>query len=172
VGSGALALPAGALSFLLARALVLCENGWALLGKFAPRDVLVLCELASRFAGGKPPALGLPAARAGAFLSALERSVPGTVRSAAAALGAASAEELRDFDPRAYTTAVQRTASRVALLYTGDAQGALVGLSALERDAEGDAVEPAQALALPDLRDVALFALSDRYLELRGLLLG
>ena len=94
------------------------------------------------------------------------------MRSWAAALGKASAEELREFDPRAYVTALKRTASRVALLYTGDPHGALAGLSALARDADEAAVEPAQALSLPDLRDVALFALSDLYLESRGLLVA
>jgi hypothetical protein len=169
VGAGALALPPGALSFLLARALQLCGTGWALAGKFAPRDVVILCELACRFAGGEPPAMGLPAQRAGAFLEALHRSVPDTVRSWASTLAAASTDELNGFDPRAFGAAVQRTASRVALLYTGDAHGALTGLAALDPEAAAD---PVQALQLPDLRDVALFALSDLYLELRVLLVG
>ncbi len=169
VGAGALALPPGALSFLLARALHLCGAGWALAGKFSPRDVVILCELACRFAGGEPPSLGLPAQRAGAFLEALSRSVPDPVRSWASTLAAASTDELNGFDPRAFGAAVQRTASRVALLYTGDAHGALAALAALDPEAPGD---PVQALQLPDLRDVALFALSDLYVELRAHLVG
>jgi tetratricopeptide (TPR) repeat protein len=169
VGAGALALPPGALSFLLARALHLCRAGWSLAGKFSPGDVAILCELACRFAGGEPPGLGLPEKQAGAFLEALSRSVPAPVRSWASALAAASTDELRGFDPRAFGAALQRTASRVALLYTGDAHGALTALAALDPEAAGD---PVQALRLPDLRDVALFALSDLYLELRVLLLG
>jgi hypothetical protein len=169
VGAGALALAPGALSFLLARALHLCGAGWALAGKFAPHDVAILCELACRFAGGEPPALGLPAQRAGAFLEALRRSVPDPVRSWASTLAAACTDELTGLDPRAFGAAVQRTASRVALLYTGDAHGALVALAALDPEAAAD---PVQALQFPDLRDVALFALSDLYLELRVLLVG
>jgi len=169
VGAGALALSPGALSFLLARALHLCGAGWALAGKFAPRDVAILCELACRFAGGEPPAMGLPAQRAGAFLEALHRSVPDPIRSWASTLAAACTDELAGLDPRAFGAAVQRTASRVALLYTGDAHGALVALAALDPEAAAD---PVQALQLPDLRDVALFALSDLYLELRVLLVG
>jgi hypothetical protein len=128
-----------------------------------------LCELACRFAGGEPPALGLPAPRAGAFLGALHRSVPDPVRSWAATLAAGCADELSGMDPRAFGAAVQRTASRVALLYTGDAYGALVALAALDPEAAAD---PVQALQLPDLRDLALFALSDLYQELRVLLVG
>jgi len=40
----------GAIAFTTARSASLAVAGWALLGKFAPRDVLILCELAARFA--------------------------------------------------------------------------------------------------------------------------
>jgi hypothetical protein len=165
VGVEALSLAPGVLAFLVARALVLCGQGWSLLGKFAPKDVLVLAELATRFAGGEPPPLGLPAPRAGAFLQALAGSVPAEVRSWARPLGPPSAEELRDFDPRAFSAALQRTACRVALLYTGDVHGALTALSGLDPAAAG--AEPGRVLEFPDPRDLALFALSDLYGELR-----
>ena len=167
IGTGALSLPAGGVAFLVARAVWLTGRCFTLIGKFAPRDVLILCELASRFAGGAPPALGLPPARAGAFLAALEGTVPPEVRSRAAALGAASAEELRDLEPGAFAAALQRTAGRVALLHTGDLHGALSALAAL-RSSE----DPLRALALPDLRDLVLFALSDLFLELRAQVVG
>ena len=173
VGSGAVALGQGALAFLVTRALALSGVGWTLIGKFAPRDVLILCELASRFAGGEPPGLGLPTQRAGAFLSALERSVPASVRSWAGPLGPASAEELRlGFDSAAFGSALERSAGRVALLHAGDPHGALTALWRLERPDEPPAKDPVAALERPELSDLARFALSDVYLELRSMLLG
>jgi hypothetical protein len=175
VGARALdSLSPSALSFLVARALELLRAGWALVGKFAPRDVAILCELASRFAGGQPPPLGLPEQRAGSFLTALASSVPPSLRDRAAALGKASAEELATLDVRTLVTALRRTANRVALLYVGDAQAALEALARQERGLvpPNAAVDPARALAVPDLRDVALFALSDLYAELRAGVVG
>ena len=171
LGADASSLPQGSLAFVLARSLALANAGWTLLGKFAPRDVLILCELACRFAGGEPPGLGLPSQRSGAFLAALERSVPAAAKSWTGPLGPASAEELRhDFDPAAFRQALERTADRLALLHAGDPHGALVALSRLER--AGDAPAAASPLDLPELAELARFALSDLYLELRGMLLG
>jgi tetratricopeptide (TPR) repeat protein len=172
VGADTPSLPQGALAFLLARSLALAGAGWTLLGKFAPRDVLILCELASRFAGGEPPSLGLPSQRAGAFLSAMERTVPAAARSWVGPLGPASAEELRQgFDPAAFRVALERSAERVALLHAGDPHGALTVLSRLERGAEA-APAPASTQDRPEQLDLARFALSDLYLELRGMLLA
>ena len=169
VGADVPSLPPGGITFLVARALALASAGGTLLGKFAPKDVLILCELASRFAGGEPPSLGLPTQRAGAFLAALERTVPASVRSWTTPLGPASAEELRHgFDPVAFGLALDRTASRLALLHAGDPHGAL---TALGRAARASA-EPGSALERPELADLARFALSDLYLELRGIILG
>ena len=171
VGADVPALPPGALAFLLTRSIALAGSGWALLGKFSPRDVLVLGELASRFAGGEPPRLGLPTQRAGAFLAALERSVPASVRSWIGPLGAPSAQELRNLDPESFTAALGRSASRVALLHTGDPYGALVALwGPLQLGVQRQ--DPVAALERPDLADLSRFALSDLYLELRGMLLG
>jgi hypothetical protein len=172
VGPDALSLPPGALSFLVARALALAGAGWALLGKFSPRDTLILGELASRFAGGEPPRLGLPGQRAGAFLAALERSVPPSVRSWVSPLGAPSAEELRSLDPDAFASALERSAGRVALLHAGDLHGALTALWRGRRPGTMPTDDPAAALDRPDLSDLARFALSDIYLELRGMLLA
>jgi hypothetical protein len=160
------------LAFLAARTLDLVDHGWALTGKFAPRDVGILLELACRFAGGAPPPMGLPAERAGAFFAVLESQVPPAARAAATELGAAASEELAGTDPRALAAALRRTANRVALLYAGDPGPALRALALLDRRVEGGALDPAQALALPDLRDLALFALSDPFLQLRALVLG
>jgi hypothetical protein len=154
-------------AFLAARAVDLLANGWALAGKFAPRDVGILLELACRFAGGSPPSLGLPAERAGAFLKALEASVPEATRRAARALAADASAELGATDPRAFAAAVRRTANRVALLYGGDPGAALGLLARLDRRLEAGPAAPADVLALPDLRDLALFALSEPFLELR-----
>ncbi|GAO05515.1 hypothetical protein PSR1_04429 [Anaeromyxobacter sp. PSR-1] len=165
-------LPEGALAFLAARTLDLLEHGWALLGKFAPRDTAILLELACRFGGGAPPAMGLPAAHAGAFLAALERTVPGEVSATAAALAGPAAAELRTLDPRALAAAVRRTANRVGLLHAGDPGHALRTLALLDRRLDGGPLDPAEALALPDLRDLALLALSDPFVELRVAVLG
>jgi hypothetical protein len=172
VGPDALSLGGGATAFLVARALALAGAGWALLGKFSPRDTLILGELACRFAGGEPPRLGLPGQRAGAFLAALERSVPPSVRSWVGPLGAPGAEELRSFDPDAFGAALERTAGRVALLHAGDLHGALTALWRGPRPGTMPTDDPATALERPDLSDLARFALSDIYLELRGMLLG
>jgi hypothetical protein len=169
---GVAVLDDAALGFVAARSLDLVSHGSTLVGKFAPRDVGILLELACRFAGGTPPSLGLPAERAGAFLTVLGQSVPGSVIEAVRPLGAAAAQELAETDPRAFTAALRRTANRVALLYGGDPGSALRALALLDRRLAGGPVDPAQALALPDLRDLALFALSDPFLELRTAVLG
>ncbi len=172
MGAGVAVLDDFALSFLAARTLDLLDHGWALVGKFAPRDVGILLELACRFAGGAPPSMGLPAERAGAFLAVLESQVPPAARASARDLGAAASQELAETDPRAFAAALRRTANRVALLYSGDPGAALRTLALLDRRLEAGAMDPVQALALPDLRDVALFALSDPFLELRAAVLG
>jgi hypothetical protein len=165
-------LPPGAISFLVARSVALAGACWPLVGKFAPRDVLILGELASRFAGGEPPSRGLPLDRAGAFLAALERSVPPSMRDFLAGLGPESAAELAGLDPVAFASALERTANRVALLHSGELHGALGALARLQRPGQPSPTDPAAALERPDLADLARFALSDRYLELRGMLLG
>jgi hypothetical protein len=166
-------LPAASLAFLAARTLDLLDRGWALAGKFAPKDVAILLELACRFTGAAPPAAGLPPERAGAFLAALEAQVPPDVRATARALGPDAVSELVETDPRAFTAALRRTANRVALLHAGDPGPALHALALLDRRlGAGAPADPGQALALPDLRDLALFALSDPFLDLRAAALG
>ncbi len=169
---GTAALPAGSLPFVAARTLDLLQHGGALVGKFAPRDLGILLELACRFAGGAPPPLGLPAERAGAFIGALVATVPPDVRARAAALAAAASAELRSLDPRALAASLRRTANRVALLHAGDPGAALGALALLDRRLDDGPPDPAQALALPDLRDLAVLALSDGFLELRRSVLG
>jgi hypothetical protein len=83
----------------------------------------------------------------------------------------AGAEELASVDPRAFATALRRSANRVALLYAGDPAGALEALAALEARPDGTP-GPSRSLALPDLRDLALFALSDPFLDLRLAVIG
>jgi hypothetical protein len=165
-------LPAASLAFLAARTLDLLDHGWALAGKFSPKDVTILLELACRFAGATPPPCGLPDGRAGAFLEALEAQVPEAARAEARELGPAAANELADVDPRAFTAALRRTANRVALLYSGDPAPALQALALLDRRLEAGPIDPARALALPDLRDIALFSLSDPFLDLRTTSVG
>ncbi|HET8541851.1 MAG TPA: hypothetical protein VFL83_18380, partial [Anaeromyxobacter sp.] len=165
-------LPPAALAFLAARSLDLLDHGWALVGKFAPRDAGILLELACRFAGGTPPALGLPAERAGAFLKVLAAKVPAAAAAAAAELAAPASVELAETDPRAFAAGLRRTANRVGLLYAGDPGAALHALALLDRRLEAGPVDPVQALALPDLRDLALFSLSDPFLDLRAGALG
>ena len=172
LGGGVAALDAPALAFLAARTLDLVDHGWALVGKFAPKDVGILLELACRFSGGAPPSMGLPAERAGAFLAVLESQVSVGARSAARELGVAAAQELGDTDPRALAAALRRTANRVGLLYAGDPGAALRALALLDRRLGAGPVDPREALALPDLRDLALFALSDPFHELRAAVLG
>jgi hypothetical protein len=165
-------LAPGAMAFLAARSLALASSGWALVGKFAPRDTLILCELSARFAGGEPAPRGLPLDRAGAFLAALERTVPPSMRDRVGALGPASADELSHLDPAGFATALERTANRLALVHAGDLHGALSVLGRLPRSGAALPADPVAALARPDLADLAGFALSDLFLELRGMLLG
>jgi tetratricopeptide (TPR) repeat protein len=159
-------LPDSARAFLAGRAMDLLTHGWALIGKFAPRDVGILLELACRFAGGSPPSLGLPEQRAGAFLKALEASVPVATRGSAGGLGQAAAAELASLDPRRLSTALRRTANRVALVHAGDPGAALSVLAQLERRSPAQGPEP-RPLELADVRDLASFALSEAFLDLR-----
>ncbi|WP_374109414.1 tetratricopeptide repeat protein, partial [Anaeromyxobacter sp. SG17] len=172
VAAGAEKLAPAALAFAAARAVDLLGHGWALAGKFAPRDVGILLELACRFSGGSPPSQGLPPERAGAFLAALELSVPPSVREDARRLARDASGELAATDPRALAAALRRTANRVALLRCGDPGAALHALLLADRRLVESPPAPARALALADLRDVALFALSDPFLELRLAALG
>ena len=55
----------------------------------------------------------------------------------------------------------------MALLYAGDPGAALRALALVDRRLEAGALDAAHALALPDLRDLALFALSEAFLDLR-----
>ena len=164
-------LPEPLLPFLLARTLDLVHHGWALGGKFAPRDVGILLELACRFAGGTAPSLGLPAERAGSYLAALSRTVPAGMLERARLLAPEAARELAGFDPTRFGEALRHTANRLALLYAGDPGDALRLLSALETGPAGPP-EPAQAIALHELEDLAQFALSDQFVELRLAVLG
>lgn len=157
----------GALAFLAARTFDLLGRGWALAGKFAPKDVAILVELACRHVGVPVPAMGLPPHRADAYLAALARAVPPSVRERALELAPAAGEELATFDARRFTAALRRTANRVAALYTGDPGAGLRALAFAERRGGQAEVDPVEALSLPDLRDLALFALSDPFIELR-----
>ncbi|MFL5300852.1 MAG: hypothetical protein ACJ79R_10985, partial [Anaeromyxobacteraceae bacterium] len=151
---------------LAARALALLDLGATLPGKFAPSDFGTLLELACRFAGGDPPPLGLPARRAPAFLDALARTVPPTARARAEALAPAAAAELASLAPRDLATALRHGATRIALLHAGDAHAAAAALLAGERRVEVLALP--RALEHGDLLDLAAFALSERYAELRS----
>jgi hypothetical protein len=159
-------LPPAELAFLAARTVDLVSRGWALAGKFAPRDVGILLELACRFAGATPRSLGLPAERAGAFLAVLEGAVPPSIARQAGSLAEPASRELAAIDPRAFATALRRTANRVALLYGGDPCAALENLARGIRRDDAAASEPAKALLHPDLRDLADLALSDLLADL------
>ena len=165
LGGGLARRPPAERRFLVARGLALVDLGWALLGKFSPRDRALLGELACRFAGGSPGA-ALPPERARAFLEALERAVPAAARSAAIPLAAAAAVELATADPSQLGPALRQTASRWALLHGGDPGAALGALVASERRLRG--ASHAVALAHPELRDLAAFAISDAFLEARA----
>ncbi|MCM2334490.1 MAG: hypothetical protein NDI82_11165, partial [Anaeromyxobacteraceae bacterium] len=89
----------------------------------------------------------------------------------AAPLGEGAAEELARTDVRALSAAIRRTGARVGLLVTGDPGAALAALLLLERQRPATP-DPAAALALPDLRDLALLALSDPFLDLRVTVVG
>jgi hypothetical protein len=152
--------------FLVARGLALVDLGWSLVGKFAPRDVAILCELACRFAGAAPSSTALSGEHARPFLDALERLVPSTVRERAAALAPEAARDLMSLAPREFAAALRQTASRLALLHGGDPRAALTSLALGERLMAPPPGE--QALSHPDLRDLAAFALSESHLELRA----
>jgi tetratricopeptide (TPR) repeat protein len=166
-GAETAGLPESSLAFLAARTFDLLSRGWALAGKFAPKDVGILVELACRYIGAPVPVMGLPAQRADAFLAALARTVPPSVRERALLLVTSAEEEIATFEPRRFTAALRRTANRVALLYTGDPGAALRALAAGERRMGQAEFDPVEAISHPDLHDLALFALSDPYVELR-----
>jgi hypothetical protein len=84
----------------------------------------------------------------------------------------ASAEELASLDPVAFAAALEGTAARLALLYTGDLLGALSVLSRAQRPGVVATADPVAALERPDLASLARFALSDAFLDLRAMLLG
>jgi tetratricopeptide (TPR) repeat protein len=165
-GAGFASRPDGERRFLAARALALADLGWALAGKFAPRDVGVLLELSARFAGGRPPSLGLPPERAPAFLAALERVVPPSVQERARALGERAAAEVAAIAPRELASALRQSASRTALVHAGDARSAVEAL--LVAEPRIALLPRAEALSHPDVRDLVAFALSDEHLELRA----
>jgi len=166
-GAETAGLAEASLAFLAARTFDLLDRGWALAGKFAPKDVAILLELACRHVGAEIATTGLPAQRAEAFLAALTRAVPPSVQERALKLASAAGEEFAALEPRRFTAALRRTANRVALLYTGDPGAALRALAAAERRPGQAEVDSVEALSLPDLRDLALFALSDPFVELR-----
>jgi hypothetical protein len=169
IPSGFATLPLATRHFLAARAFDLLSRGWALTGKFSPRDIGILLELACRFAGGEPPSLGLPAARAGAFLTAMARSVPPAVAARAQSLGPAAAAQLGTIELVALAEAVRLTAGRVALLVTGDPGAALAGLLAAEAVETSDR---ASTLARGERRELALLSLSEAFLDLRVAVVG
>ena len=166
IPAGVEALPEPVVDFLAVRALDLLGRGWALTGKFAPRDVGILLELACRFAGATPPSMGLPPERATAFLDAMRRSVPPSIADRVRPLGTAAADELAHLDVRAFTAALRASGARVALLATGDANAALSALQLLDRQRgeRGALVGPFPA---PEQRELAELALSDPFLLLR-----
>jgi len=158
--------PAQERRFLIARGLVLADLGWALLGKFAPPDVGLLCDLACRFGGAGVGGAGLPPERARPFLEALERLVPATLREQARRLAAEAAGGLASLSPRELVGAVRQTSSRIALLHVGCVHAALEGLLKGEPRLRGLTRE--QALSHPDVRDLAAFAISREGIELRA----
>ena len=166
LGGGLARAPAPAARFLLARGLALVDLGWAVAGRLGPEARASLCELACRFAGGAVARPALPPARAEALLGALARDVPVGVRDEAAALGAAAASELATTPQPRLAAAARRTASRLALLHAGAPGAALAALVASERPLRERA--RADALAHGDVRDLASFALSDTWLDLRA----
>jgi hypothetical protein len=170
VPAGYAALPLGARRFLATSALDQLERGGALVGKFAPRDVGILLELACRFAGGKPPPLGLPAARAGAFLSAMARGVPPVLAARVASLGQPASDELATTRLESLAASLRRSSARVALLATGDPASGFAALLAAEPRAHPPT--GAEALRLPALRELATLALSEPFLDLRVAVVG
>ena len=127
-------------------------------------DANLQLEVKDALKGSDTAAIEPPAERAGSYLSALSRTVPGGILERARILASESARELARFEPGAFAEALRRTANRIGLLYAGDPGEALRMLAALE---PGHPIDPSQALSLPDLADLARFALSDRFLELR-----
>jgi hypothetical protein len=155
LGADVGALDPAAQAFLLGWGAALATAGGVLPSRFAARDLRILLELACRLSGAEPSDPALPRERARAFLDSLERTVPPSARAAAAELAPAALEELGTLDPAAFASALAETAARVALLHRGDLHAALTALGALDRPT-----------------DLARFALSEPYLELRGMILG
>jgi hypothetical protein len=87
------------------------------------------------------------------------------VRRGAGELGAAAAAELTGVDAHQLTAALRRTAARLALLHTGQVGAALA--AAVAGDPRLAQAPRSVAVDDPDLRDLAAFALSEPYLELR-----
>ncbi|HTP26363.1 MAG TPA: hypothetical protein VMK12_11990 [Anaeromyxobacteraceae bacterium] len=152
--------------FLVARGLALVDAGWAVVGKFAPRDVAILCELACRFAGASPDCPILAIERAQPFLDALEKVVPEGTRARARTLAQPAERELEGLALEELLAALRQTSSRVALLHGGDLRAGLAALAASEKGLSGMSL--AQLLASPDLVDLASCALSESHLALRA----
>jgi hypothetical protein len=167
IGEGTLTeLSPAALRFALARAVALASSGWALVGKFPPSDLRVLCAIACRVFDRAVPVPGLPEERVEPYVQAVLKSVSGAQRELLRGLASAAREELATLDPKALATGMACTASRIALLVSGSAAGALEALRALGK-LEGLSPEAA-VQASPELADLAAFALRDDWTRLRS----
>jgi hypothetical protein len=100
----------------------------------------------------------------------MARGVPPAVAAQAASLGPAAADELKALELPRLPALLQRTASRVALLATGDPGSALAALLAI--DPSATPLSPAEALRLPELLELATLALSESFLDLRVAVVG
>ena len=149
VPAGFAALPLGARRFLATRAVDLLERGGALVGKFAPRDVGILLELACRFAGGKPAVAGAPRRHGPAPSSRpWPAAVPPVLAARVASLGHACVRGAGlHRGSESVAASLRRTSARVALLATGDPAGAFAALLAAEPPARP--TSSAEALRLP-----------------------
>ncbi|MGI5861161.1 MAG: tetratricopeptide repeat protein [Myxococcales bacterium] len=156
----------GALAFLLLRACELSRAGYAV-ARLAGSEGLA--DLVESIAA----ALDLEAqvqAPFSARVEALASRLSGRDEDALRALALEARAELRHVDAEALLTAIERSASRVALVACGDAGAAMRAsllLAPSYREADPEVIDPdGAALALPELQDEVLTCLRDDLGEL------
>ena len=162
-------LAEGSRPSLAPRAFDLLARGWALAGKFAPKDVAILWSWRAASSARRSRRRGSRRSAPTAFLAALGKTVPPTVRERALRLAAAAGRGVRHASSRAASPppcAAPPTAWRCSTRAIPGA--ALRALAALEpAPARSRTSTPSRRSPVPDLRDLALFALSDPFVELR-----
>ncbi len=162
----------GALAFLLLRSCELSRAGYGAARLAGPDGLTDLVEAIAAALGLEAQARAPFSARVEPLASRLEGLGEGDLR----ALALEARDELHRVDAGELLMAIERSASRVALLACGDAGAAMRAsllLASSYREADPEAVDLDEAAAaLPELRDGILTSLRDDVGELREAVRG